>query len=287
MEPNIDRLYEILDIPKNATIPEIKKAYRQMTFIWHPDRIPANNLELKEKANEQLKRINHAYSQIISIAEADSTLSISNSIDKPQKPTKHTTPENRKHYKFDRFEVNFKKFNRYKLLKKRLFNSIVGVTLLEIGIVATLYSIRFIGFFSGLWLSILITISCLASVIFGIGLIIKDFKYTARFCSCVFYTDSALSIDHQGIFWNYYSEDPYIFTKLKPCKPKKVLWSDFKLIEYSNEYFTIILHGEITPWKTYASYNNIKILTATVSEIASAIEYYSNGKFPARNKQNS
>jgi len=44
-------------VPENATIEEIKKAYRKLAFQYHPDKNP-NDL----KAEEAFKRINIAYS---------------------------------------------------------------------------------------------------------------------------------------------------------------------------------------------------------------------------------
>jgi curved DNA-binding protein len=49
--------YGILDVPRNASDVEIKKAYRKLAMQYHPDRNPG-----KEKwANEKFKEINEAY----------------------------------------------------------------------------------------------------------------------------------------------------------------------------------------------------------------------------------
>ena len=55
--------YEILEIDKNATQEEIKKAYRKLSLKWHPDK----NSGSKE-AEEKFKEINRAY-QILSDPE--------------------------------------------------------------------------------------------------------------------------------------------------------------------------------------------------------------------------
>ena len=51
--------YEILDIPKNATETEIKKAYRTMSLKYHPDRNPS------EDATTIFQSINEAYETLI------------------------------------------------------------------------------------------------------------------------------------------------------------------------------------------------------------------------------
>ena len=50
--------YKILNVKKNATESEIKKAYRKLAIKWHPDKNPNN----KEEAEEKFKEINEAYS---------------------------------------------------------------------------------------------------------------------------------------------------------------------------------------------------------------------------------
>ena len=50
--------YEILGIPKSASVDEIKKAYRTLALKHHPDRVPA---EQKKEAEEKFKEISEAY----------------------------------------------------------------------------------------------------------------------------------------------------------------------------------------------------------------------------------
>lgn len=58
---NIDWCYEILGIKPGASPEKVKQAYRDLAMVWHPDRFPADNPRLKEKAQEELKKINAAY----------------------------------------------------------------------------------------------------------------------------------------------------------------------------------------------------------------------------------
>ncbi len=50
--------YEILGAKKNATLDEIKKAYRELALRYHPDRVPH---EQKKEAEEKFKEISEAY----------------------------------------------------------------------------------------------------------------------------------------------------------------------------------------------------------------------------------
>ncbi|MCL5885211.1 MAG: molecular chaperone DnaJ [Deltaproteobacteria bacterium] len=49
--------YEVLDIPRGASVEEIKKAYRQLALQYHPDRNPG-----RREAEEKFKELNEAYS---------------------------------------------------------------------------------------------------------------------------------------------------------------------------------------------------------------------------------
>lgn len=49
--------YSVLEISKNATDSEIKKAYRKLALKWHPDKNPNN----KATAEEKFKHISEAY----------------------------------------------------------------------------------------------------------------------------------------------------------------------------------------------------------------------------------
>jgi len=49
--------YKILGVDRNASLEDIKKAYRKLAFKWHPDRNPNN----KAQAEEMFKKISEAY----------------------------------------------------------------------------------------------------------------------------------------------------------------------------------------------------------------------------------
>ena len=50
--------YEILGVPKSATLQDIKKAYRSLALTHHPDRVPEDK---KKEAEEKFKEISEAY----------------------------------------------------------------------------------------------------------------------------------------------------------------------------------------------------------------------------------
>jgi len=53
----MESYYEILGVPKNATIDQIKAAYRSLAFKYHPDKNPND-----KNAELVFKKISHAYS---------------------------------------------------------------------------------------------------------------------------------------------------------------------------------------------------------------------------------
>ncbi len=57
----LKQAYAILELRPGATLAQVKDSYRTLAFVWHPDRCPAGNERLKQKAQDKLKAINSAY----------------------------------------------------------------------------------------------------------------------------------------------------------------------------------------------------------------------------------
>lgn len=65
----LEDCYRRLDLSPGASDAEVKRAHRDLTKVWHPDRF-GDDLALRTKAEETLKSINAAYQQIQSSRES-------------------------------------------------------------------------------------------------------------------------------------------------------------------------------------------------------------------------
>jgi len=60
----VDGDYKILEINKNVTDAEVKKAYRKMAIKYHPDKVSHMGDEYKESAREKFQKMKDAYENI-------------------------------------------------------------------------------------------------------------------------------------------------------------------------------------------------------------------------------
>ncbi|MBV8886443.1 MAG: pentapeptide repeat-containing protein [Chroococcidiopsidaceae cyanobacterium CP_BM_RX_35] len=64
---DLDQCYRVLGLRPGASIEEVNQAYKDLAFIWHPDRIPPDNSRLQQKAQEKLKELNQARDRLRSL----------------------------------------------------------------------------------------------------------------------------------------------------------------------------------------------------------------------------
>ena len=58
--------YAVLNVPKDASQEEIKKAYRRLANKYHPDKVLHLGDEFRELAEQRFKEIEEAYRELIS-----------------------------------------------------------------------------------------------------------------------------------------------------------------------------------------------------------------------------
>ncbi|MDA0865361.1 MAG: pentapeptide repeat-containing protein [Cyanobacteria bacterium] len=56
----LEDAYRMLELEPGASMDEINQAYKDLVFVWHPDRLPTENVRLQDKAQEKIKYLNQA-----------------------------------------------------------------------------------------------------------------------------------------------------------------------------------------------------------------------------------
>ena len=62
---NLDKWYKILEISKESSDAEVKKAYRKMAVKYHPDKLIGVSEDIKNLAEEKFLAVKEAYEQIM------------------------------------------------------------------------------------------------------------------------------------------------------------------------------------------------------------------------------
>ena len=60
MIQNLEQHYKVLGLEPGSSIEEVNQAYKDLVFIWHPDRVPQDNERLVKKSVEKIQQINEA-----------------------------------------------------------------------------------------------------------------------------------------------------------------------------------------------------------------------------------
>ena len=83
-----------LELEAGADFGAVRRAYRELVQVWHPDRFVGNG-KLQERAQEKLKRINLAYEGLRGVMEAEKAAPppIPRAPASPPPPPKATEPE--------------------------------------------------------------------------------------------------------------------------------------------------------------------------------------------------
>ncbi|MFB2982019.1 J domain-containing protein [Microseira sp. BLCC-F43] len=59
MMTKLEKYYRVLELEPGASIEEVNQSYRDMVFVWHPDRF-VNHPRLHQKAHAKIQEINEA-----------------------------------------------------------------------------------------------------------------------------------------------------------------------------------------------------------------------------------
>ncbi len=83
---DINHAYEILELEPGASPAQLKRAYRKLVKVWHPDRF--FNQKEKQEAEEKIKKINAAYNKLKSEYPSEPPTTVNPSSSSPKNPTK-------------------------------------------------------------------------------------------------------------------------------------------------------------------------------------------------------
>lgn len=98
MMKDLEQCYKVLGLEPGASLDEVNQAYKDLAFIWHPDRVPEDNKRLREKAQEKLKEINLAREQLRSIRATENKQAAQPQKASPPPQTNAYYQQKRPHY---------------------------------------------------------------------------------------------------------------------------------------------------------------------------------------------
>ncbi len=107
MNHNLEQCYKILGLQLGASLEEVNQAYKDLAFIWHPDRLPKDNQRLIQKSVEKLQEINQARDLLRSAHHQQTTTRTqAASTPKPESPKQQPRSNYYRDYARDRQEYH-------------------------------------------------------------------------------------------------------------------------------------------------------------------------------------
>jgi hypothetical protein len=88
----LKKYFRVLEIPEGASPSEIKRAYRDLAQVWHPDKHEGNP-RLRAKAEEKIKLINEAYERLSAAHASQKVATESGANDSNKGGSKSSPPE--------------------------------------------------------------------------------------------------------------------------------------------------------------------------------------------------
>jgi curved DNA-binding protein CbpA len=89
----LEPFYRILELEPGAKWEEVTQAYKDLVFVWHPDRLPKENLRLQQKAQAKLKALNEAREKLRFLKDQYQNREYS-----PQTKSAHSSQPTQTHY---------------------------------------------------------------------------------------------------------------------------------------------------------------------------------------------
>lgn len=99
MDDTTNRALHSLDLAPGASIDDVKKSYRELALIWHPDKVPDR---VKDRATAKFTEINEAYQWLVRNPEKLRMPSSSRASSQRQSPPRHRTSSRSSHSRTER-----------------------------------------------------------------------------------------------------------------------------------------------------------------------------------------
>lgn len=97
--------YDILDVPRTATVAQIKKKYKELVKIWHPDKHQGSSKRERQDAEFKFKQIMEAY-EVLSDPQKKEDYDLGEDIDDDNQSIESSIPEFEFSPDFDVFELD-------------------------------------------------------------------------------------------------------------------------------------------------------------------------------------